>query len=67
MNKEKFCCESFPKYAKTFNWMTYVDANKISVYLMPHFSEHKFRLNHCPTCGANIRSIEIDEQTFNTL
>ena len=62
------CCEVFPKLVKNFKWFSYIDNGK-KIYLMPCLSDDifysdKLRVNYCPSCGANISDITIDENLF---
>jgi len=58
--KDKHCCESFKHFIPLFNWMTYnLEGAK---YIMPHIivnDNYKLRVNYCPSCGAEIRDIEL--------
>lgn len=62
-----FCCEVFPKIAKTFEWLSY-ERDKETMLCMPYIQGiEKFRINHCPSCGKKIRSIEIKLSDFKKL
>lgn len=58
----------FKNILPVFEWMTYIDRNKASekVLCMPHMKidGKRTRISFCPSCGTNIRSIEIDESKF---
>ena len=60
--KDKYCCESFKDFIPLFNWMTYnLEGAK---YIMPHIivnDNYKLRVNYCPSCGTEIRDIELTE------
>lgn len=64
--QEDFCCKVLPEILNHFNWMSgEIDGEK--KLLLPHFQTHgfgslKFRVNHCPSCGAEIRDIQINEE-----
>lgn len=65
--KDKHCCDILKYSLSLFYWMTYIDyedEGKIK-YIMPYIydkeKEKKYRVNHCPSCGANIRDIELTE------
>lgn len=59
------CCEVFPKLIKNFQWFSYIDDNGKKIYSMPCLSDcDKWRINYCPSCGAKIRDITIDEDLF---
>jgi hypothetical protein len=62
--KKPICCGTFEKYAKEFTWMTLED---YSIYLMPHIGDDKYRINHCPTCGAEIRNVRFTKEEFQAL
>lgn len=64
--KDEFCCQALPEILKHFQWMS-VDIEGEKKLLMPHFQTYgfgdiKYRVNHCPSCGAEIRDIEINEE-----
>jgi hypothetical protein len=59
------CCGTFEKYAKSFNWMFRYDDNKNKIFLMPHIGKEMYRVNNCPTCGAEIRSVELTSEQFS--
>jgi hypothetical protein len=52
----KDCCEVWAKICGYFEWMTPGDSSRI----MPHITHRdaKFRVNYCPSCGAECRAIE---------
>ena len=59
--KDKHCCESFKDFIPLFDWML-ITLEKI--YIMPHIvvnDDYKLRVNHCPSCGAEVRYIELTE------
>jgi len=61
------CCDIFPKLALTFSWMSFVNDKKESILCMPYieYADIKYRINHCPSCGKEIRSIEIEVSKFS--
>lgn len=63
----KMCCDVFHKMISNFNWMSLVDNGK-RIFLMPYIENEqldlKIRVNNCPSCGAEVRDITIDEETF---
>jgi hypothetical protein len=64
----KSCCKVFEKLAEEFDWMSYVD-NGEKILIMPHIvgtDYIKYRINNCPSCGAEVRDIEITETEFNS-
>ena len=56
--KDKHCCKSFKNFIKKFYWMT-LDKK----YIMPYtyVDGIKYRVNHCPSCGADVRDIELNK------
>lgn len=73
MNKQNnFCCDIFKKYYdQLFSWMVYLDENNNKINVMPHvniYNENderiQLRINNCPSCGVEIRSIEINENNI---
>ena len=61
--RDKQCCESFTDFIPLFYWMNYYDDDKI-IYIMPYIivnDGYKLRINHCPSCGAEVRDIELTE------
>lgn len=50
------CCSTFKDIINTMEWMG-LGENLI----MPHYTIQciKFRVNFCPSCGKNIREIEV--------
>jgi hypothetical protein len=63
----KYCCGYFPKIASRFGWFSYTDDSGDEIYLMPYLSDsdgQKTRINYCPVCGAETRSIRIPEVEF---
>jgi hypothetical protein len=53
----KHCCDVFPIIKHHFEWMS-LDKE---ILLMPHITinETKYRINHCPSCGKEIRDIQV--------
>jgi hypothetical protein len=43
--------------------MTYFNKKDKIKYIMPYTYQDgiKYRVNHCPSCGANIRDIELSK------
>jgi len=65
---KKYCCEVFPKIATGLSWMSYTNDNKESILCMPYIEDEcttKYRVNYCPSCGSEIRSIEINALEFS--
>lgn len=70
MDNTQFCCDAFKELIPKFQWMTYADGDKKGeVFLMPHFDieGHKWRVNHCPVCGKEVRSIEIPKEVMEEI
>lgn len=62
--QDEFCCQVLPEILNHFQWMS-ADFEGEKKLLMPHFNTHgniRYRVNHCPSCGAEIRDIEINEE-----
>lgn len=57
MTPSNDCCEWWLMFAKKFLWMVVADQPELLV--MPHVVDDatgkKWRVNHCPGCGANVR------------
>lgn len=54
-------CAVFEDMAKRFSWMSY-EANGQRIACMPHIhgsNGERWRVNHCPSCGREVRSIEV--------
>jgi len=63
--KEKYvpCCDAFKKFARSFKWF-----NLGGRYLLMPCLEHSganYRINYCPSCGAEIRAVQIPLSAFN--
>jgi hypothetical protein len=70
MDKVQFCCDAFKKLIPTFQWMTFAEGEqKGEVFLMPHIEVDgtKYRVNHCPVCGKEVRSIEIPKDVLEEI
>ena len=62
-----YCCEYFPRIAHSFTWFHYEDGGKKN-FVMPCITDvdgQKIRVNHCPVCGTEVRSIIIPEDDWN--
>jgi len=55
------CCEVFPKLIYDFKWFTLRPPGQ-DIQLMPCIpvGDIDYRLNFCPSCGADVRGIEIN-------
>ena len=57
------CCESFGNIRHQFEWFSYQDDKGRKVYIMPYLIAcdgfTRLRINYCPTCGKQIREIEL--------
>lgn len=63
--RDKPCCETFEKMLGLFGWFR-VEYNEGTYYTMPYL-EHsgvKWRVNNCPSCGAEVRDIELDSEKW---
>ena len=66
----KYCCEYFPRIASCFVWFSYTDDDGKEVYVMPCLTDNtdqRIRVNHCPVCGGDVRSIRIPEDIFDKI
>jgi hypothetical protein len=64
--ENKLCCDVFPKLFNKINWFSYYSQG-VQILNMPHFITNegeRLRINHCPSCGTDIRSIEIEEADY---
>lgn len=59
MKFSKKCCEYFPKMAHKFKWHSFEEGGK-KVYVMPCIDD--LRINHCPSCGKEVRDIELRDE-----
>lgn len=67
--KNKLCCDVFPKLFNKINWFTY-NSQGVQIFNMPHFITNggeRLRINHCPTCGADVRQLKLTETEFINL
>lgn len=74
MNTEKqkaievaeMCCEIFPKLIESFDWFTIDNDNCGKDYIMPNIKRGiiSYRVNHCPSCGAEVRGVRIPDRQF---
>ena len=59
------CCESFVQIIPQLTWMSFTrDEDGEKIYVMPTLrgsDNNRYRINHCPVCGAEVRSIEITD------
>lgn len=61
-----FCCNTFEKLIIRFNWMKLAETGE---YIMPYLQvgDIKYRINNCPSCGKEVRNIQIKEERFNQI
>lgn len=56
------CCAVWPQLWHLFNWMS--PQGHDDVVLMPYAQAPndatKWRINHCPSCGADVRNCVVD-------
>ena len=66
----KDCCEIWPKLLPAFDWMSAPIDGRVMV-MMPHFQPYpqseKWRVNYCPSCGAERRDVMISQETLADL
>lgn len=57
---DEFCCYGFERMSKKIQWMTYADGGP-PIATMPYIQcgDDKMRVNFCPSCGKEIRSINV--------
>jgi hypothetical protein len=61
------CCDSFKQLTHEINWFRYTDEDGVIIMLMPCFigsDNNKYRINHCPTCGTDVRQLKLTETEF---
>jgi len=58
----KICCNEFRKYSTQIQWFSFKDDNQEKVMVIPNINNK--RINNCPFCGSNIRSIAVKEKEF---
>lgn len=49
------CCDILEKM--NIDWMKDEDGNKIMPFIYSNSDETMYRVNFCPSCGKNVRSI----------
>ena len=56
-------CGSFVKILDSFRWFEFDDSKGTDddILLMPTIGEKKYRVNHCPVCGGDVRNMVISE------
>ena len=61
------CCDFFSKMIHHFEWISYQDDNGQKTYCMPVLRSRdghtKLRINYCPSCGEEVRSIKLREKS----
>jgi hypothetical protein len=62
------CCGNFERMITAFGWFK-VDDPTVDKLLMPYLEVDgvKWRVNNCPSCGHNVRSIEISTELYMSL
>lgn len=63
----EYCCDIFQFMIPSFAWFKYDDDQEGTIYLMPCIETmdgEKYRVNHCPSCGKEVRGIMIPEADF---
>lgn len=60
------CCDSFRKMRHNFHWFGYQEDKNKKVYTMPYLIScdgcTKLRVCYCPSCGKEVRGIELREE-----
>jgi len=61
------CCNVWSKIQSRFQWMVFDDFPELLV--MPHIDdgENKWFVNYCPSCGAKVRNMIIEEKNLLTV
>ena len=63
MENNKVCCDFFKDHVILYDWYSFGESpNK--TFLMPTIKNTNIRVNFCPTCGGEVRSVEIKEREF---
>lgn len=54
------CCDVFKSTRQKFEWFSFDEDGK-KVYAMPYIDNNgtKYRINHCFSCGKEIRDIQL--------
>lgn len=53
------CCDVFDKIRHNFQWFSFKESNGKKVYCMPCIKGTQYRVNNCPSCGKEIRDIQL--------
>ena len=64
---EKICCEPFKQIIHKVNWFSYTNDEGEIIMVMPNVigtDGNKYRINHCPSCGSNIRELKLTKAKF---
>ena len=60
------CCDFFGKMRHHFEWFSYQDDDNKKVRCMPVLKScdgiTKLRINYCPSCGKEVRNIELRDK-----
>ena len=67
--ENKICCKYFNLFAKNYEFMI-LDIDVKKKYIMPHITDIndiKIRVNYCPSCGAEIRDIELSKKQYEKI
>lgn len=63
----KNCCDVWPKFWPAFNWMS-VEIEGEKMVVMPYHQNpnqsNKWRVNNCPSCGTDVRSTMLRQETL---
>lgn len=61
------CCEAWPMIATRLDWVRYEDYPEF--LSMPHLKVggHLWRVNHCPSCGTEVRDINMKRERLIAL
>ncbi len=67
METNFICCDYFKEFAGSFVWF-YYEMDGVRIWCMPSMEvgEHHWRVNHCPSCGKEMRSCLFTDEVYET-
>ena len=66
MKNNNCTCGKFEEMLIEYKWYEYEEKGEKHL-LMPCMKQTGFRVNHCPTCGGDVRAIQMTETEYNNL